>query len=90
MKISKLSVEASLDKKLGGCVSDHLSYELKPGKKLVTVFSFVAFEKRKKVHLKIFNQQTLLINTKTVLSWNTACVSINGKKMVSSVANKKL
>ena len=47
VKNYKLNVEASLEKKLAGCVSDHLSYEMKPGKNLVANFSSAAFEKAK-------------------------------------------
>ena len=43
-----LNVGKSLEKKLSGCASDHLTYEMKPGKNLVVSLSSAAYELTKR------------------------------------------
>ena len=57
VKNYRLNVEASLEKKLDGCVSDHLSYEMKPGKNVVAKISSTAFEKAKMYILQTIRSQ---------------------------------
>ena len=43
-----LNVGKSLEKKLSGCASDHLTYDMKPGKNLVVSLSSAAYELAKR------------------------------------------
>ena len=94
-----LNVGRSLKKKLSGCASDHLAYEMKPGKNLVVSLSSAAYELTKRYIVEKaqsieFSNMFAFVKERGV-DQNNAVVEfrlkfLTGKKTVKLAVFKKL